>query len=47
MIVPVVQVGHVRMRVPQRLVRVLVDVGFGPLVAAMGVPVMLVVDVPV
>jgi len=47
MIVPVMQVGHVRMRVPHRLVRMLVDVGFGALVAAVDVPVMLVVDMPV
>ena len=47
MIVAMVQVGHVRMRVLERLVLMFVNVGFGPLAAAVDVPVMLVVDVPV
>ena len=46
-IVAVMQIRRVRMRVPQRLVRVLVDVGFGPLVAPVAMLVMLVVDMPV
>ena len=46
-IVTVMQIGRMRMRVPQRLVRVLVDVGLGSLVTVMGVLVMLVVDVTV
>ena len=42
--VPVMQVGHVRMRMPHRLVHVLVSVGLGPLVAVVRVLVMLVVN---
>jgi predicted membrane protein len=42
--VPVMQVGHVRMRMPHRLVHVLVGVGLGPLVAVVRVLVMLVVN---
>ena len=37
MAVPVMQVGHVGMRVPHRLVHVLVSVGFRALVAMMRV----------
>ena len=47
MVVPVMEVGHVRVRMPHRLVHVLVGVGLGPLVAAVGVLVMLIVDVTV
>ena len=47
MFVPVMRVGHVRMRMPHRLVHVLVSVGLGPLVAAVDVLVMLIVDVTV
>jgi len=43
--VPVMQVGHVRMRMPHRLVHVLVGVGLGPLVAVVRVLVMFVVNV--
>ena len=45
MLVAVMQIGHVRMRMPHRLVHVLVGVGLRPLVAAVGVLVVLVVDV--
>ena len=41
--VPVMQVGHVRMRMPHRLVHVLVGMGLGPLVAVVRVLVVLVV----
>ena len=41
--VPVMQVGHVRMGMPHRLVHMLVGVGLGPLVAVVRVLVMLVV----
>lgn len=47
MFVAVMQVGHVGMRVPQRLVRMLVDVRLGPLVAMVRVLMVLVVNVPV
>ena len=47
MLVAVMQIGRVRMRMPHRLVHVLVGVGLGPLVAAVDVLVMLVVDVTV
>lgn len=47
MFVPVVKIGRVGMRVPHRLVHVLVDVGLGALVAAVGVLVVFVVDVTV
>lgn len=47
MLVPVMQIGHVRMRMLHRLVHVLVGVRLGPLVAAVGVLVVLVVDVTV
>jgi len=43
MLVAVMQVGHVRMSVPQRLMHVLVGVGLGPLVAVVRVLVVLVV----
>ena len=43
--VPVMQVGSVWVRVPQRLVHVLVGVGLGPLVAMVRVLVVLVVNV--
>jgi hypothetical protein len=46
-VVPVMEVGHVRVRMLHRLVHVLVGVGLGPLVAAVGVLVMLIVDVTV
>ena len=44
---PVMQVGHVRMRMLHRFVHVLVGVGLGPLAAAVDVLVVLVVDVAV
>lgn len=47
MLVAVMQVGHVRMRMLHRLVHVLVGVGLGPLIAAVEVLVVLVVDVTV
>lgn len=47
MSVPVMQIRCMRMRVPHRLVRVLVDVGLGPLIAMVVMPMMLVVDVTV
>ena len=47
MIVTVMQIRRMRMRVPQRLVHVLMDVGLGSLVTVMGVPVMLVVNMTV
>ena len=43
--VPVMQIGHVRMRMPQRFVHVLVSMGLGSLVSVVRVPVMLVVNV--
>jgi len=43
MLVAVMQVGHVRMSVPHRLMHVLVGVGLGPLVAVVRVLVVLVV----
>ena len=45
--VAVMQVGYVRMRMPHRLVHVLVGVRLGPLVAMVCVLVMLIVDVTV
>ena len=42
--VPVMQVGHVRMGMPHRLVHMLVGVGLGPLVAVVRVLVVLVVN---
>ena len=47
MLMPVMQVRRVRMRVPHWLVHVLVGVGLGPLVAAVEVLVVLVVNVAV
>jgi len=44
---PVMQVGHVRMRMLHRFVHVLVGVGLGPLVAVVRVLVMLVMDMAV
>ena len=45
--VPVMQVGHVRMGMPHRLVHMLVGVGLGPLVAVVCVLVMLVMNMAV
>ena len=47
MMMPVMQIRCMRMRVPHRLVRVLVDMGLGALVAAVGVLVMFVMHVTV
>ncbi len=43
----VMQVGHVRMRMPHRFVHVLVSVGLGSLVAMVRMLVMLIVDMTV
>ena len=43
MIVPMMQIRHVRMRVPHRLVYVLMNVGLGSFIAVVGMLVMLVV----
>ena len=47
MMMPVMQFWCMRMRVPHRLVHVLVDVGLGSLVAMVAMPVMLVMDMTV